>query len=227
MKIKAIILDLDGVLIDSEPILHAARIRIAEKYGKLWSHEDHINILGTSAINCADYMIKKLELKVPTKAVVNEVNEYTIASYKENIPFRPGAVEVVRMLSDKYPVALASGSPKEILEIITNSLELEGVFDVVVSSEELREGKPNPGIFLEAARRLRVEPDECVCIEDSANGVLAGRRANMYVINIPDPMFPLNEDESRKADMVLNSLKELHDGTLNKIETNKIEKKPN
>lgn len=227
MKIKAIIFDLDGVLIDSEPILHDARIRIAEKFGKLWTHEDHLNILGTTAFNCAEYMIKKLELSVPAKKVFDEVNQYTVASYNENIPFRPCAVEVVRSLSDKYPLALASGSPKEILEIITNSHELEGVFDVVVSSEELREGKPNPEIFLEAARRLRVEPDECVCIEDSANGVLAGQRANMFVINIPDPMFPLNKDESSKADMILNSLQELHDGTLSMIETNKIEKKPN
>jgi HAD superfamily hydrolase (TIGR01509 family) len=219
MKIKAIIFDLDGVLIDSEPILHNARIRIAENYGKLWSYEDHVNILGTSAIYCAEYMIKKLELRVPAKALVNEVNEYTVASYKENIPFRSGAVEVVRLLSDRYPLALASGSPKEILEIITNSQEFESLFDVVVSSEELREGKPNPEIFLEAARRLRVEPDECVCIEDSANGVLAGRRANMFVINIPDPMFPLNKDESSNANMILNSLKELHDGTLSLIET--------
>lgn len=219
MKIKAIIFDLDGVLIDSEPILHNARIRIAEKYGKLWCHEDHVNILGTSAIYCAEYMIKKLELRVPAKALVNEVNEYTVASYKENIPFRTGAVAVVRLLSDKYPLALASGSPKEILEIITNSHELEGLFDVVVSSEELREGKPNPEIFLEAARRLRVEPDECVCVEDSANGVLAGRRANMFVINIPDPMFPLNKDEASNANMILNSLKELYDGALSLIET--------
>lgn len=218
MKIKAIIFDLDGLLIDSEPILHNARIKIAEKYGKPWSHEDHVKILGTCSINCAEYMIKKLELKVPAEKVVDEVNEYTIASYKENIPFRSGAVEVLRFLSEKYPLALASGSPKEILEIITSSYELEGVFNVVVSSEEVRDGKPNPEIFLEAARRLGVEPGACVCIEDSANGVLAGRRANMYVINIPDPMFPLIKDESSKANMILNSLQELHDGTLSLIE---------
>lgn len=226
MKIKAIIFDLDGLLIDSEPIQHNARIRIAEKYGKLWSHEDHVNILGTSANFCAEYMIKKLELRVPAKIVVDEVNNYMVASYKENIPFRASAVEVVRLFSDKYLLALASGSPKEILEIITNSHELEGFFDVVISSEEVREGKPNPEIFLEAARRLRVEPDECVCVEDSANGVLAARRAKMYVINIPDPKFPLNKDESRKTNMILNSLKELHDGTLSLIEKYIIENDP-
>ena len=218
MAIEAIIFDMDGLLVDSEPSWDQARAHMARRVGKEWTQQDHINVMGVSTDEWGQYMIDRLELTAPLEQVQSEIIHEMIEMYRQRIPFKPFAVEAVEWSAANYPTALASGSPPRLIEIVANSPGLQGCFDVILAADEIGAGKPDPAIYLETAKRLGISPEKCLCIEDSLFGVLAGRRANMFVINIPDPRFPLSEEQIAAADMVLNSLGELSDEVIAKLE---------
>ena len=217
MKIEAIIFDMDGLLIDSEPSWNNARVAIAERVGKEWNKQDHFNVMGVSTDEWTQYMIERLALDLTPEEVQMEIIDQMAAMYAEKIPFRAHAVEAVKWAAEHYPVALASGSPRKLIDIVTKSSELKGYFQVILSADEIGVGKPDPAIYLEAAKRLGVAPEKCLCLEDSPLGVLSGRRANMVVINIPDPDFPLKPEEAQHADLVLASLAQLSEELLERL----------
>jgi beta-phosphoglucomutase-like phosphatase (HAD superfamily) len=112
----------------------------------------------------------------------------------------------VECLADRWPLALASSSNRELIDL---ALELMGVghlFEATVSSEEVARGKPAPDVYLEAARRLGVDPSKAAAIEDSHNGIRAAKAAGMRVVAIPNHHFPPNEDALAQADVVVESL---------------------
>ena len=217
MKIKAIIFDMDGLLVDSEPTWNNARLAIAKRAGKEWNKQDHFNVMGVSTDEWTEYMRKRLELDMSPAELQQEVLDQMTAMYAEKIPFRPHAVEAVQWAAAHYPVALASGSARPLIDIVTQSPELDGCFQVILSADEVGAGKPDPAVYLEAAKRLGVAPENCVCLEDSPFGVLSGHRAGMIVINIPDPDFPLKPEEAQYADLVLDSLAEFSDQTIKSL----------
>lgn len=211
MAIEAIIFDMDGLLVDSEPTWDKARAAIAARVGKPWNQQDHFNVMGVSTDEWTQYMIERLDMTSTPEEVQKEVIDQMIAMYTQEIPFRPFAVEAVQRATAKYPTALASGSPRQLIDIVVQSPELQGCFQVVLSADEIGVGKPDPAIYLETAKRLGVAPEKCLCLEDSPFGVLSGRRANMIVINIPDPDLSLSSEQAKHADLVLESLGELSD----------------
>ena len=214
MTIEAVIFDLDGLLVDSEPVWDRARAAMAARYGRPWTQADHFQVMGVSTAEWVAYMIARLELTLAPEAVAEEVIAQMAALYRRQIPFRPGAVAAVQRAAAHYPTALASGSPRQLLDIVIQSAALAGCFTVVLSADEVGAGKPDPAVYLETARRLGIPPTHCVCVEDSPHGVLAGRRAGMRVINVPDPRYPLTEAQAGHADLVLASLAELTLATL-------------
>ncbi len=217
MSIEAIIFDMDGLLVDSEPTWDKARAAIAARVGKEWNKQDHFNVMGVSTAKWVEYMTERLDLTMSSEELQKEVLDQMAAMYAQKIPFRPFAVEAVQWASAHYPTALASGSAQRLVDIVTQSPELQGCFQVVLSSDEIGVGKPDPAIYLETARRLGTAPEKCLCLEDSPLGVLAGRRANMVVINIPDPDFPLKPEEAKHADMILESLGEFSKEVVEKL----------
>jgi len=218
MAIDAIIFDMDGLLVDSEPTWEKARQAMAARVGKPWNRQDKINVTGVSTDEWAQYLIDRLELKATLREVQKEIVDQMVAMHEQRIPFLPGAVEAIHWAAAKYPTALASGSPARLIDLVTQSPELEGCFQVIVSADEVGVGKPDPAVYLEAAKRLGIEPEKCLCFEDSPVGVLSGRRANMYVINIPDPDLPLSPEQAGHADLVLESLKDLSDEVIKQLE---------
>ena len=221
MSIKAVIFDMDGLLVDSEPVWNEARVAMAARYNKTWTQADHMNVMGVSTDEWIAYMIKRLELTLPPQVVRDEVIDQMVAMYRRQIPFRPFAVEAVKWAASRYPTALASGSPRQLIDIVTQSAELRGCFQVILTADEVGAGKPDPAVYLETARRLGVAPEACVCLEDSANGVLSGHRAGMVVINIPDPRYPLTEEQTRYANVVLASLAGFTAVTIQQLESSR------
>ena len=118
-------------------------------------------------------------------------------------------MEAVHLASRHYRAALASGSPPELIHAVTADGAIKGRFEVIVSSDEIGPGKPAPDVYLAAAERLGVDTAECVCLEESSNGILAGVRAGMRVIAVPDPRFAPHQQVLEQAHLVLNSLMEL------------------
>lgn len=218
MTIEAIIFDMDGLLVDSEPTWDEARIAMANRVGKEWNRQDKINVTGVSTDEWGQYLIDRLELTATLEEVQTEILDQMVSMYEQKIPFMPGAVEAVHRAAAKCPTALASGSPPRLIDIVTQSPELRGYFEVILSADEVGVGKPDPTVYLETAKRLGVAPEKCLCIEDSPMGVLSGSRANMLVVNIPDPYLPLTSEQAKHADLVLESLDDLTDEVITQLE---------
>ena len=217
MTIEAVIFDLDGLLVDSEPVWNEARVAMAAHHGQTWTLADHYQVMGVNTDEWAAYMIKRLKLSMSVKEVREEVIDEMVAMYQRQIPFRPFAIEAVQWSAAHYPTALASGSPRRLIEIVTQVPELQGCFREILVGDEVGEGKPHPAVYLETARKMGLAPELCVCLEDSPNGVLAGYRAGMAVINIPDPRYPLTAEQANYADLVLESLGEFNIEAINKL----------
>ncbi len=204
--IEAIIFDMDGLLIDSEPRWDEARHIMAAEVGVEWNKNDHKAVMGVSTDKWVSYMIERLSLDMPAKEVEETIISTMRDLYSQRIPFLDGAEQAVELSSRYFPTGLASGSPQSLIDTVTSAPSLQGKFGVILSGDQFSQGKPSPEIYLAAANALGIEPERCVCLEDSGNGILAGKNAGMKVIAVPDPRFLPSEEKLEKADVILTSL---------------------
>ncbi|HEX7310285.1 MAG TPA: HAD family phosphatase [Gaiellaceae bacterium] len=207
--IAAVVLDMDGVLIDSEQIWDEVREQLARERGGRWHERAQADMMGMSSTEWSGYMHDVIGLAEPPEEINAEVVRRLHARYRESLPLMPGAVEAVDRLAAQWPLGLASSSNREVIDAV---LELAGIahhFRATVSSEEVEHGKPAPDVYLEAARRLGVDPTSCAAVEDSANGIRSARAAGTRVIAIPNPYYAPSDDVLALADVVLHSLDEL------------------
>ena len=207
--IDAVIFDLDGVLLDSESAWLAAKRAVSDEWGGTWNEEASRAMLGMSAPEWSAYMRDELSIERAAEEIDAEVVRLLLEGYHERLPLLPGAVEAVERLAARWRLGLASSSN---LEVIDRVMEVSGwgqVFRTWVSSEEVARGKPAPDVFLEAARRLGVDPAAAAGVEDSRNGIRAAHEAGLRVIAIPNREFPPGQEALTLADAVLESLDEL------------------
>jgi HAD superfamily hydrolase (TIGR01509 family) len=207
--IRAVIFDMDGLLVDSEPVWDDARKWMADRAGMPWSRLDHDAVMGVSTEEWADYMIERLELSMSRAEVIDAVIGHMTEMYRAGVPYFPGAVELVDQAAAHFRIGLASGSHPALIDIVTADTPMAGKFEVIVAADEVGAGKPAPDVYLAAAERLGVDPAECVCLEDSGNGILSGAAAGMKVIAVPDPRFPPAAEKLERADDVASSLAEV------------------
>ena len=207
--IQAVIFDMDGLLVDSEPVWDKARKAMADIAGKPWSTIDHDAVMGVSTDEWADYMIERLELAMSRQEVIDEVVGRMTEMYRQGVPYLPGAVELVELAAADYRTGLASGAHPALIDIVVSDEPMAGRFEVIVAADEVGVGKPAPDVYLETASRLGVDPARCVCLEDSGNGILSGVAAGMKVIAVPDPRFPPASEKLERADLVVDSLSEV------------------
>jgi HAD superfamily hydrolase (TIGR01509 family) len=132
--------------------------------------------------------------------------EQLLAAYRSELPLFPGAVQAVQRLAARWPLGLASSSNPEVIELVLSESGLDRSFRAWVSSTDIGPGKPAPDVYLEAVRRLGVEPGDCVAIEDSENGIKSAHAAGLRVIAIPNPEFPPDRDALALADHIADSL---------------------
>ena len=207
--IEAVVFDLDGVLLDSEELWDRAREELAHERGGRWHDRAQRDMMGMSSTEWSRYMADVIGLPEPPEEINREVVRRLTDLYREELPSIPGAREAVERLADRWPLGLASSSNRELIDLVLELLGVEQLFTATVSSEEVARGKPAPDVYLEAARRLGVDPARAAAVEDSQNGILSAKRAGMRVIAIPNAHFPPDEDALAAADVVLDSLAEL------------------
>jgi HAD superfamily hydrolase (TIGR01509 family) len=207
--IDAVVFDLDGVLVDSEHVWDEARRALAAERGGRWNDRASRDMMGMSSLEWSRYMHDVIGLQESPEEISAEVVRRLQAIYREQLPLLPGAVEAVDRLAARWPLAVASSSNRELIDLVLELSGLESHFRVTVSSEEVARGKPAPDVYLEAARRLGVEPGRCAAIEDSENGIRSAKAAGMCVLAIPNPQFPPADEALSQADDVLQSLDEL------------------
>jgi HAD superfamily hydrolase (TIGR01509 family) len=200
---------MDGVLIDSEQLWDEVRERLARERGGRWHERAQAEMMGMSSTEWSRYMHDVIGLAEPPEEINAEVVRRLLARYQESLPVMPGAVAAVERLAARWPLGLASSSNREVIDTVLELAGIAHLFRATVSSEEVEHGKPAPDVYLEAARRLGVDPTSCAAVEDSANGIRSARAAGMRVIAIPNPHYPPSEDVLALADVVLHSLDEL------------------
>ena len=207
--IEAVVFDLDGVLIQTEEVWDEVREELVRERGGRYGPEAQRAMMGMSSPEWSGYMHSVLGIPDPPEEINAEVVRRMEARYRERLPLIPGAVEAVERLAARWPLAVASSSNRPLIDAV---LELSGLgrfFRATVSSEEVPRGKPAPDVYLEAARRLGVTPEECAAVEDSHNGIRSAKAAGMRVLAIPNPSFPPDAEGLAAADVVLDSLADL------------------
>ena len=205
----AVFFDQDGVLVDSEGAWDAARRAIVAENGGCWKDEATRAMMGMSAPEWSRYLRDELGVELEPEAISDRVVARLLAGYERSLPLLPGAVEAVRRIAGRWPVGLASSANREVIDAVLAGSGLAGVFGATVSGEEVEHGKPAPDIYLEAARRLGVDPARSAAVEDSTNGLRSAAAAGMLVVALPNREFPPAADALDLAAVVLNSLDEL------------------
>ena len=208
-EIAAVVFDLDGVLLDSEAAWVEVKREFTQESGGHWKESAERDMLGMSSTEWSRYMHDELGVPVPPEQISSEVAGRLVEQYRQRLPLLPGALEAVRSLERHWPLALATSSNRNVVDLVLEEADLVDAFEVTVSSEEVARGKPAPDVYLDAAQRLEVDPGACVAIEDSANGIRSAHAAKMAVIAIPNRDFPPEPDALALAAVVLDSLEQL------------------
>jgi HAD superfamily hydrolase (TIGR01509 family) len=206
---EAVVFDLDGLLLDTEQVWDEVREALTRERGGRWHDRAQADMMGMSSTEWSRYMHDELGLAEPPEELNRLVVERMQERYAERLPLIDGAVDAVRRIAERWPLGLASSSNRPLIDLALREMGVADLFSATVSSEEVERGKPAPDVYLEAARRLGVRPEDAVAIEDSANGIRAARAAGMAVIAIPNAHFPPPPEALADADVVLDSLAEL------------------
>jgi HAD superfamily hydrolase (TIGR01509 family) len=206
--IEAVIFDMDGVLVDSEPLHMDATRRLLATYGVGYSQEANEEFIGFTDVEIFTILRARHGLLPGTDVLARQFAEHLIALLRREAVPLPGVPAVLEALRGAgYRLALASSSTPEVIGATLGALHLDGYFPVVVSSVEVGRGKPAPDVFLAAASRLGRPPARCLVVEDSRNGVLAAKRAGMGCVAVPCAVT--RHQDFAQADRVLASLEEL------------------
>ncbi|MFA5505956.1 MAG: hexitol phosphatase HxpB [Vulcanimicrobiota bacterium] len=203
---QAVLFDMDGVLLDSEPFWRQAEIEVFGALGKELTEEDCMETMGIRIDEVVAYRVPDAD----QAAVVEEILDRMVELVGEHGELLPGVRETLDGLSEwGVPLGLATSSNYRLLHATLKSLSLADTFQIVHSAEEEEYGKPHPGVYLTAARKLGFAPRDCLAIEDSINGLIAARAAQMGVIAVPekalydDPRFALADLKLDRLDKAL------------------------
>lgn len=211
--IKGVIFDMDGVLIDSEPMHYKVFMQYSETVlGLDIADEEYNTFIGTTNLHIFTFLKGKYHLPREVADMVEEyeekIEEFLHASKKTTVPIVGVDILARKLYKEKLKLAVASSSAKQRIDIVVNMFDMDQYFTAKISGQQVKNSKPAPDIFLLAAKTLGLSPEECVVIEDSTNGVAAAKAAGMKCIGFNNPSS-VNQDISR-ADLIIDSFAELN-----------------
>jgi HAD superfamily hydrolase (TIGR01509 family) len=181
-EFAAVLWDLDGTLIDSEPLWMAGEHELAESHGEVWTQEDGLALVGNSLIESAHYIKKRLGSDLAPEEIVDFLVRRLARDLAREIPWRPGAVELVTALdAASVPQAVVTMSYEPIARPVADVLP----FAAVVTGDQVTHGKPHPEPYLRAAELLGVDAADCLAIEDSGTGATSANAAGCHVLVVP------------------------------------------
>lgn len=204
---KGIIFDMDGVIIDSEPIHIKLEKELLEEMGGNYSEINHNDFIGTTDAHMWSTFKKQFNIKLSVEELINIKRKRFIESLNQ-VPLVDNILELMRTLHEKgYKLGLASSNNKKAVKTVKNKFELDKYIDIFMSGEEVSKGKPDPEIFLTTAKYMNLKPEDCLVIEDAKNGVLAAKAAGMKCIGFENKNSG-NQDLS-DADLIIDNFKDL------------------
>lgn len=207
--VQAVVFDLDGVLVDSEQLWDAVRRGLAKDACRPWPAEATRAMQGMSTAEWSAYLTDTVGVPGKPEEVAATVIDRLAAQYHERLPLLPGAIDVVQRLGSRWPLGLASSSPRRLIDTVLASAGLTHRFQVSVSTEEVPAGKPSPAVYQTVVQQLGVHPSRAVAIEDSSNGLRSAAAAGLAVLGMPNRAFPPVRDALALADAVVDSLDEI------------------
>lgn len=203
----AVVFDMDGILIETEPIWDKVRRRMAAEDGLPWPDSSTPIMMGLSTREWAEHMTDVISIPGTWEEVAQRTIDGVAGEYASGgLPVLPGAVEAVRRMAGLVPTAIASSSPRRLIDLVVSRLDLGELLTVTVSTEEVPRGKPFPDGYLKACELLGVDPAQSVAVEDSTNGVRSAHAAGMTVVCVPPGFHPPAEDTLALCAAVLGSL---------------------
>jgi HAD superfamily hydrolase (TIGR01509 family) len=180
--VKAVLWDLDGTLVDTEPYWITTEFALAEEYGATWSHEHALELVGNDLLESGAYIRQVMGLEISPEEVVDYLLDGVVAQVERAVPWRPGAVELLAALRvSGIPCGLVTMSYERLVAPILGGLPPE-TFRVIVTGDQVERGKPHPEPYLTAAAALGLPPGECVAIEDSNTGATSAAAAGCPVL---------------------------------------------
>lgn len=207
--IDAVVFDMDGVLVDSEPVWERVRRGVVAEFGGEWQDDTQRRLMGMSTPEWAAYLSGELGVRLSADEVAAVVVSRMARHYTEHVPLLPDAVGAVRRMAARWPLGLASSSPPVLIETVLAAASIGELFAATVSADTVERGKPAPDVYLTAAERLGVAPGRCAAVEDSSNGLRSAAAAGMRVIAVPHAAYPPDPDALGSASVVLSGLGEL------------------
>lgn len=209
--LSAVVFDMDGTLIDSEPIWQKVILAKIEQWsGRAVSEDTYLSTVGLDTLSlCQRFKVEFAIESLSAEDMLHEIHDLVITTIHKEGQWMPGAQRAVQMAKGLgLPVALATASDREILTAMREHFELDTIFSVTCCADDVTISKPNPELYLLACQRLGVDPRTSLAFEDSITGLLAAKSAQMTAIAIPDLLSP-SDKRYGIADLVLGSLEEL------------------
>jgi len=208
--VKAVVFDLDGLLVDSEPVWFKVRAKMFQRFGMVWTDDDQKALMGRNTKSWIDYVESKLDGKLSREEVVNETLAGMVRNYETHkVRVMPGAGHALDYCIERFTLGLASGSPQVLIDAALRANGWAKYFSRILSSDDVPHGKPSPDVYLEVMRRMEVSPAESVVVEDSGSGILAGKAAGAAVIAVPNEQLMPPKETLEAADVVIGSLESL------------------
>jgi len=192
----AVLWDMDGTLVDTEPYWMEVEFELAARHGGSWTHEHALSLIGNDLLYSARYIREHMGIDLEPAEIVEELLDGVVARVEAQVPWRPGAVELLTELVDLgVPCGLVTMSYRRFVDPILRSLP-PGTFDIVVTGDVVSRGKPHPEPYLTAARQLGVPAGDCLAIEDSNTGTRSAEAAGCTVLVVPHQV-PVLDGERR------------------------------
>src|SRR4051794_23670395 len=185
MHIRAIIFDMDGLMIDSESLYWAAGREVARRYGKTVQDQTLGRMMGRSPIDSMRVFATELGIDRPWAELLEERDVMVYEAMQRGVTAMPGLLDVLAEFKAHYRLAICTSARTPFVKVALEGLGIADRFDAVQTSEGVTHGKPDPEIYLKAMAKVDAEPSECVVLEDSSNGALAAKRAGAYTIAVP------------------------------------------
>jgi HAD superfamily hydrolase (TIGR01509 family) len=201
---KAIIFDMDGLMVDSERLYHQAQQEITRQFNKTLPEKARLKMMGRKPLESMKIFVEALDIPIDAEKVLEMRDDSMREKYKNNLVPLPGLDHIIDTVYGKLKLAISTGAQEEFLDIVVDQLEIRNKFDVLQASDEIEKGKPHPEIYSKTCKKLGLEPGECIVLEDSLNGVVAGKRAGCYVIAVPSEYT--KQENFDTADFVADDL---------------------